>query len=166
VRYILLALFFSTNSFAYDFKGVEVGQFSSTEDISNKLTAKCLDNKDDGGIYCLGDTTIVGKKAEVFITADKNNIVQTIKVTFDPDSFENIYSALKSKYGAAKVKVSDISTAMGAKFKQAEAKWSTSTAFMMLNKYNGKITEGSLMILSNEHLEMMDKLMKESKSDI
>lgn len=166
MRFILLALLFSTNAIAYDFKGVEIGKFISTEDISNKLTAKCLDNKEQGGIYCRGDTTIVGYKADVFITADKANIVQTINVTFEPDSFESIYTALKSKYGDGKIKISDISTAMGAQFKQAKAQWSTSSALMTLNKYNGKITEGSLLIVTKEHLEMIEEMMKKSKSDI
>ncbi len=93
MRVFVIALLFSINAHAYDFKGIEVGKSSSWESVSNTLLIQCHD-KDDGGIWCNGDTTILGNSAEAYVELDAQKIVETISVQFNPSDFESIAESL------------------------------------------------------------------------
>lgn len=161
-----LALMLLCNkSFAFDFKGIELGKPSTYENVSNTLLIQCHDEP-SGAVWCSGKTTIVGDEAKAHVSINDKKIVETISVKFNPDSFENIASGLTKKYGKAKVKNSTVTTRMGVSYNQVSMTWETKTSVMILDKYNKTIDEGSLFMVTNEKIEEMAIKSENKKTDL
>lgn len=167
MKIIIIILLFaaSTVSYAFDFKGIEVGKSSSNDEVSKILMIQCTDDI-SGKVICTGPLTIVGDDAYGYIDLNKDKIVSSIWIKFKPNTFNEISEALIKKYGPPITTNSTISNAMGATFDQVEMNWKNENSIMTLQKYSGKVTEGGLFIISNEHLNEIDQRLKIKKSDI
>ena len=166
IKLFLGLLMFSNVAFAFDFKGIEVGERTLVETIENTLLIECRDGSSGWDVWCEGKTTIVGSDAEAFVKMDKNHIVQSIAIKFEPNNFKDIATALIKKYGKTKIKKSTLKNATGASFEQIEMIWRKKGGFMSLSKYTDKIFKGALIIVTDEELIKSSVQSEKDKSDI
>lgn len=164
---MLILLAVSFNASAFDFKGIEVGANSSWTDIGNKLGLQCHDNRSgDGGIWCSGETTILGSKADAFVNVDSNSIVNSISITYEPDKFEDIAEVYINKHGKPKISKKVLTTGMGVSVNQVEMEWKSKNKLLFLKKYGDTISEGKLWIVTDDQLKKLQKEIQKQKSDI
>ena len=125
----------------------------------------CHDEEPEA-IWCGGGVTIGGKDGFAHVNLDKKRVVESISIKFKPDDFDSVSEAIIKKYGKPKVLKSIISNAMGASFAQVEMEWKNKTAIMVLRKYDDKIDEGNLWVVTNKKLKEYDQKNQKNKSDI
>ena len=153
--------------FAFDFKGIEIGSKTNTENIEDELGITCRETSKANGFYCTGDTTIAGGEASISIFLDKDYTVETIKVKFLPVNFEDVKIALLDKFGKPKLSYEEtLQNVMGAEFIQQRVSWQNKTSYMYLDKYDDKIDESSLFFATNKFSEEAEKHSQKKKGDI
>ena len=165
-KFLILLLLVSQSAFAFDFKGIEIGSKVEVEAVEKTLSTECHDGSTGWDVVCIGKTTIIGNDADIFVTLDRDHVVQSISLTFAPNNFDEISKALIKKYGKTKTNKSKLSNAMGANFQQVDMLWKSNSGVMSLIKYKGNISKSGLTIVSFEELVRRTKQLEKDKSDI
>lgn len=117
--------------------------------------------------FCNGDTTIAGGNASIAILLDKDYMIDSIRVKFLPENFEDVKVAFLDKFGKPKLNYKEtLQNAMGAEFIQQNVYWQNKTSDMTLIKYNAKIDESLLLFTTNKFSERAKERSKKKKEDI
>ncbi len=174
-KLILLSLvMFSTLSFGFDFKGVELNSKANIAGIETKLNVRCSVinpcHEPTGCAEivtaCSGTSTLIGRDVSVYVSLEKD-VVSSIHVDFNPNDYDSIKDALVKKFGKPKsVKKSILGNAMGAKFNQIELLWEDEIGIMHFNKYSRVITKGALSMITFDKLNSYNEQIKASKNDL
>lgn len=141
-----------------EFKGVPFGADSDT--VRERLydTIQNWYCNDPSTSPLLADKTcFMGKST--YATRPVNNLradfyagrLGSLSMNPSPDDYLAIRAAISEKYGRPKETASIVSNAMGAKFQQMKAIWTPPGGMIVLERYATTISEGSLMISSNEY---------------
>jgi hypothetical protein len=111
-----------------------------------------------GKPYCVMlNTTLAGVKGSVMYSIVDDR-VKAITATFDSHDYVALRDAVIAKYGAAgKTEDSTIENRMGAKFAQQELFWTRGANLLRVKRFSGKITEGSVVIISESYLAQLVK---------
>jgi hypothetical protein len=130
-----------------DFKGLPFG--SSMAEIRDKFPeADCRVTSIAGCV--ISNSTYAAEPAIAIVLALVDGTFQRASVRFKPESFERIAGALTSKYGQpAERNESAFETVGGLKAQQVAMLWTLPEGRIMIRRYAGRITEGSLSIMSN-----------------
>jgi len=147
--------FISTQSFAFGLQGIEVTKESSLSKIRDKFGISCYELKETSS--CIGDTTIIGKKARLSIVIDDKNIVQSIVTNFDTINFLALSKILTKKYGTpVKKEHEEVRNTNGGINQQERLTWIDTTTVMTLQKYSQSLysevdnDECQMMIVTKE----------------
>lgn len=127
-------------------QAVNTGKFSCQNVKSSLSDTIC-------GLWPIVKETIAGAPAKDVILFIVDRRVSIIRVGFSPEDFDQVLDAMTEKYGQPTIKDSDLTTRVGAVYKNREATWSTSDARLILSKYRGKVTEGALSIYDKDAFE-------------
>ena len=160
-------LFASNLAFAYDFKGIEVGAKTDLETLRSKLALECINDVTGPGFYCVGNTTIIERKAKLSVFLSHEYIVENISVNFAPAIFDTVKAGLIEKFGKPESdKIQAIQNGMGAIFEQNTVSWGRDDDIMVLTKYRTKVTESELFIASKAAMAQARKSVEKSKGDL
>lgn len=105
------------------------------------------------GLWPSVKETIAGAPAKNVVLFIVDRKVSIIRVGFSPEDFDQVLDAMTEKYGKPTVKDSELTTRLGAVYKNRTASWSTSDARLELSKYQGKVTDGALSIYDKDAFE-------------
>lgn len=100
---ILAALVAASPAFAFDLKGVEVGQPINPPQLTTALDFHFGSGMEASDLRCVtscgwGSANIAGSPADIAITIE-HHVVQEIRASFRPISFDAISAAVTAKYG-------------------------------------------------------------------
>ena len=92
----------------------------------------------------------------------KNNKLGAISLSISPSGFDDWFEKLSSKYGKPKnLSAKEVGNLMGYKSKNIEVYWEYQDVFIYLDRFNNKLTEGSVTI---EWQKWRDEIRKERES--
>ena len=166
-KLLLICLLASAPAFAFDFKGIEVGNKYDLASLSNKHGLACDRMFTGEAYYCKGNTTIVGADAKIFISLNLDFYIDSITVNFDPSNFEVVKTAMLDKFKKPTTnKNGTVQNGMGATFQQNILEWNNETGLMTLYKYYEKVSESTLFIISKEVLDKSKQKLNKDKNDI
>jgi hypothetical protein len=168
IRYscVFLILVFSSNTWALDFKGIELGAPATKEEITRKLGIKCGSGTNHLFV-CNGISTVAGAKAFINVTVGKSGNVSRILIDFKEANFPEVANAMIKKFGPPIDKETDtLQNAMGAKYKQEKLTWMEGENHAVLKRYAGKISDSSIYMSTEEDRAMLRQLNKADESDI
>jgi hypothetical protein len=160
---------FANTSHAHDFSikghgiGLTIEEFSK---ISSAYT--CRPNA-EGLISCFGSSpiTIGGQTIEsAIVKFDKKEKSNHILFSFDSEYFDDIKTAISSKYRSLKCTKSLVENRFSAKFINETCSASTKYEVLSVEKYSSSISKGVLSITSSEALSDFAKQRHEKAKDI
>ena len=166
---LLILLFFTPLAFAYDFKGIAIGEPATPDLVQEKLGVECgLGGSGRDMQICNGDVTIAGESAYMNLVISPLGVVQRIHLSLSPDAFDIVAPLLVEKFGPpSSTDRSEIQNRMGAKFDQVIYLWEDKHENQILySRYSGSVDTSSLNFSTEEDREMIKKVMGDPKSDI
>ena len=160
---ILIALLFTTTAQAkIEIKHWQVGSEWTKTAESYSLSVDSVFESNRLKLTLAGATV---DRLFVLANADKTKSMY-LAFTLDSDHFEAVKDAIGTKYSLTCEK-STVTNAMGAKFINEYCSYTEDGDELVLEKYDGKISEMSLTIANNKDLDEWNKKKdEEKKSDI
>ena len=102
VTIALAALFWPLASYAFDFKGIVVGQPATPEQVFEKLTVRCGAGSANRQI-CNGTVSFGRETGQMNLVINERGIVQRIHIMqLPPSAFDSIAPLLVEKFGPPK----------------------------------------------------------------
>lgn len=170
---IALALWVSAVHAAepFDFKGVPLGS-TEQELLEKHPEFSCKDDPDQllGDRQCYYIGTYAGVEASTMIWFYSNSLGQ-IYITFKSDLFDEVNSALVTKYGKPTTVVKEkVRNAMGANFLNEINTWKRKSGLLVITKLAGEISQSSVDIQSiafrKEYTLRQQRKIKAGSGDI
>jgi hypothetical protein len=168
-------LLFSVSSQAFDFKGIEVGGFSTAETVYKTLrdpTARgglgagvsCRNVADDAHV-CDGSTTVAGVFAKANIAISNEGLVTHIELRFESQYFSTVAQGAIDKYGKpAATRKSVVQNRMGATDENIELAWgSPKGSYIRLIRYSGNLDEATLYFGTAEDTAFLESQIAPKK---
>ncbi|MGB1561588.1 MAG: hypothetical protein ACPHN2_08835 [Sinimarinibacterium flocculans] len=100
--------------------------------------------------------TIAGVEMNTFSLQFHGDVLKGISGSFSADHFDDVLSALKSKYGVPKITAGEVSNAMGAKFDDVIAAWDHPNGGILLKKRAGKIDRSMISVSAKDMMSIHD----------
>ena len=88
----------------------------------------------------------------------------TLFKTIKPDEFETMLKRFTQQYGKPEISKTIVRNKMNFSDTNITAYWKVKDAYILLEKYSGKFTEGAISIVSDKHSNAQDVKNKEKNS--
>lgn len=167
-KYALLLLFpLSSAALAFDYKGVYLGESSTSELIKEKLGVECGHGLNEM-IICNGRVTIAEQGADINLVINSNGIVQRINFILSSDSFDIVKSALSEKFGTPNASKNQMmQNGYGAQFKNEIVTWKEKNGNeIKYEKYGINAEKSTLNFTTKEDRDFLNKSSTNRKSDL
>lgn len=169
VTIALAALFWPLASYAFDFKGIVVGQPATPEQVFEKLTVRCGAGSANRQI-CNGTVSFGRETGQMNLVINERGIVQRIHIMqLPPSAFDSIAPLLVEKFGPPKsTDESELQNRMGAKFQQKVLLWTSpdDDLHVLYSKYSSRIDESSIWFSTKADRELMGRSKANRKGDL
>lgn len=162
---MLSAMSLSSHAGDYSIKGMEIG--ADIEAFAD--TYHCFPDN-DGLIRCHQSPakfTVGGQKLKsVLLKFGRDEKVELITFSFEPDAFAGIRDAVTQKYPKIKCTKGAVKTLMGVDLPSESCIGMTTAESIQLDKYGSSIDYGSLLIIKNSVVDQSIRQRQENRSDI
>lgn len=153
----LLSVCFTAN--AIDFKGVEIGNQYTYQDVKDKLQIHCAPQ-----MMCSGKQTIGGHDATISLVFENDkSTLKAIHVTFSPNNYDDVVSVLSNKYKKPKISSSKVGSIYG-ELQNFEASWNQGSCEIYAKKYH-KVND-SIVLYHCIDVAKAKEQKEKNKSDI
>ena len=88
----------------------------------------------------------------------------TLFKTIKPDEFETMLKRFTQQYGNPEISKTTVKNKMNYSDTNIVAYWKVKDAYILIEKYSGKFTEGAISIVSDKHAKAQDATSKERNS--
>lgn len=141
---------------------------ADTIDIKGiRLGMSQLDIQELHGTLPLRDFTIGGVRSKYSVSPDfLDGKMQVLRIFFDASGFDQVRSAVRTKYPDLACADSDVTNAMGTRFTQTECHLKGNDGILTLRRFSSTISTGSLSLISNEELDRLKREFAASKKDM
>lgn len=174
MRFLVTLMFLfsvSVSVWAFDFKGIIVGDAATPTQILERLGAACPEEKpseDQGMQVCSGYVTVARESAFMVLHVSPEGIVQSISLTLSPDAFEAVAPELIRKFGKPRSTSRPIvQNKMGATFAQVVHLWTakngTQVTYM---KYTTTVEESGLYFSTKAYRRVLSKDKENRSGDL
>ncbi|MDO8946903.1 MAG: hypothetical protein Q7U88_07055 [Desulfocapsaceae bacterium] len=121
----------------------------------------------DIGTNSMKNFTIAGVKSMYSLRPEffENNL-DAFNFFFDAGKFDDVLSAVTSKYSDIKCEESELSNAMGAHFKQVECELKGNVGTLRIVRFVGDVNTSLLSLWSDRYLKDFTAKRKEKQKDI
>ena len=159
-----------TSTYAYDFKGVELGAPATPEQLQSKLNIKCgAGGGSRKAQICNGHVTIAEESADLNLVIGESGIVERMWFKgLRPESFTYVAPQLINKFGKpTKIEQGVIQNRMGASFEQVEYTWIDKNGNMVYySKYAGSTNSSYLRFDTKADRDFLESLNNGRAKDI
>lgn len=121
--------------------------------------------KSENGALTIGGVWMKGGSRPLIRYNDSDQMT-SLYFQYEPDDFDAVIGAVKSKYPSTICENSKITNRMGAAFLQTECRLLAKSGYLTLSRYGGDITEGSLLLISNDALKSQSEERRKKDGDI
>lgn len=109
--------------------------------------------------------TLAGHKVTALVLYDVDKTVKGFRILFMPNQYDDMKTALLTKY-VLNCSSSSVGNAMGAVFQNEICTFESNVGKLFLQKYNGKITEGILLVAAKADVDAIRVKNAGRKNDI
>mgnify|MGYP003402239828 FL=1 len=163
----LLAVFVNQPSYAFDFKGIVLGQPATVAQVEEKLGIRCGAGIDSIQV-CNGGVTIAQERATVNLVINDQGVVRRINLSLSPESFDVVAPLLIEKFGAPTATTKgELQNRMGAKFEQTTHLWKDDQEnHVLYSRYAGTVDKSFLSFTTKEDRGLLANLRGNRRSDL
>jgi hypothetical protein len=151
----------------FDFKGIELGAPTTTEQVRQKLGVTCGKGAAEMQV-CNGYVTVAREPADLNLVIGVHGVVQRMHLTLSPDAFEVVAPELIGKFGnPTNTDRRKVQNRMGATFEQVVYLWAAEDGSQVLySKYASRLDRSSLYFSTKADRDLLGKSKANRAGDI
>lgn len=163
----LLSLMLAAPAYAFDFKGITLGQPTTVAQVEEKLRVRCGTGV-SGTQVCNGSVTIGKVLATMNLVINAQGVVRRINLSLSPESFDVLAPLLIEKFGSpALTTKGEVQNRMGAKFEQTTHLWKDDHEnHVEYSRYAGSVGKSFLSFTTKEDRDLVASLRGNRRDDL